>query len=83
MQISAGRCIVLQDGDTGKAKEDPAMTNMTRIASWNDPTFSPLLLSDRLLTLAEDADKAGFRTAAERLLHLASKVLDQPTRQRQ
>ena len=56
------------------------MPCMTQIASQNDPAFSPLLLSDRLLTLAEDADKAGFRTAAKRLLHLASTVLDQPAR---
>ena len=54
------------------------MTYMTRIVSQNEQSFSPLMLSDRLLTLAEDADKAGFRTAAENLLFLASKVLDQP-----
>jgi hypothetical protein len=59
------------------------MSCTTQITPQNNPAFSPLLLSDRLLTLAEDADKAGFRTAAERLLHLASKVLDQPSRQRQ
>jgi hypothetical protein len=53
---------------------------MTHTAARNEPTFSPLMLSDRLLTLAEDADKAGFRTAAESLLSLASKVLDQPAR---
>ena len=58
------------------------MTYMTRIVSENEPAFSPLLLSDRLLTLAEDADRAGFRSAAERLLTLASKVLEQPTRRR-
>ena len=56
------------------------MTYMTRIVSQNEPAFSPLMLSDRLLTLAEDADKDGFRTAAESLLSLASKVLDQPAR---
>ena len=56
------------------------MTYMTRIVSQNEPTFSPLMLSDRLLTLAEDADRAGLRTAAESLLSLASKVLDQPAR---
>jgi len=55
---------------------------MTRIVPQNEPSFSPLLLSDRLLTLAEDADKAGFRTAAESLLSLASEVLDQPARLR-
>lgn len=38
--------------------------------------ISPLVLSDRLLSLAEDADRAGFRGAAEHLLDLASDVLD-------
>jgi hypothetical protein len=56
------------------------MTYMTRAVPQRQPTFSPLVLSDRLLTLAEDADKAGLRTAAESLLSLASKVLDQPAR---
>ena len=56
------------------------MAYMTRIVSHNEPAFSPLMLSDRLLTLAEDADKAGLRTAAESLLSLASKVLDEPAR---
>ena len=54
------------------------MTYMTRIVPENKPAFSPLLLSDRLLTLAEDADRAGYRIAAEHLLFLASEVLDQP-----
>lgn len=38
--------------------------------------ISPLVLSDRLLRLAEDADTAGLRNTAERLLVLASQVLD-------
>jgi len=47
------------------------------------PSFaaiSPLMLSDRLLSLAEDADRAGMRGAAEHLLGLASDVLDPPAR---
>ena len=63
-------------------QEEPVMTYMTRIESQPETAFSPLMLSDRLLTLAEDADKAGFRTAAESLLSLASKVLDRPARVR-
>lgn len=46
---------------------------------------SPLVLSDRLLTLAQDADRAGLRSAAERLLDLAGVVLElkpKPRRQR-
>ena len=42
--------------------------------------FSPLMLSDRLLTLAQDADRAGYRLAAENLLFLAQEVLEQPQR---
>lgn len=43
------------------------------------PVASPLVLSDRLLTLAQDADRAGLRGAALRLLGLAHQVLDRPT----
>ena len=45
------------------------------------PTISPLLLCDRLLTLAKDADRAGLRGAAEHLLDLVSEVLE-PARPR-
>lgn len=44
---------------------------MTSIAA-----ISPLMLSDRLLTLAQDADRAGMRGMAEHLLGLASDVLE-------
>jgi hypothetical protein len=40
------------------------------------PAVSPLALCDRLLTLAEDVDRAGFRTVAEHLLELADEVLE-------
>lgn len=39
---------------------------------------SPLVLCDRFLRLAEDADRAGFRSAAERLIQLADQVLTGP-----
>ena len=42
------------------------------------PRISPLMLSDHLLRLAEEADSAGFRGTAEYLLDLASDVLDEP-----
>lgn len=42
--------------------------------------ISPLMLSDRLLRLAEDADTAGLRITAEHLLALAEDVLDLPAR---
>jgi hypothetical protein len=40
--------------------------------------ISPLMLSDHLLLLAEQADSAGLRGTAEHLLDLASAVLDEP-----
>jgi hypothetical protein len=48
-----------------------------------DATMSPLVLCDRLLSLAQDADRAGLRGAAEHLLELADVVLEpKPRRQR-
>lgn len=45
-----------------------------------EPAFrvSPLVLSDRLLTLAQDADRAGLRAAADKLVFLAHAVCDTP-----
>jgi len=36
------------------------------------------VMCDRLLTLAEDAGRAGFQVTAEHLLHLAYSVLEEP-----
>ena len=41
------------------------------------PLPSALLLSDRLLRLAQDADRAGCAVTAEHLLHLAHMVLEE------
>jgi hypothetical protein len=41
------------------------------------PSFSELVLSDRLIALAEDADRAGFTDTAERLITLACTVFDE------
>lgn len=38
--------------------------------------FSPLMLADRLISLAEDADRSGHRDAASTLVNLAYSVLD-------
>ncbi len=38
---------------------------------------SPLVLSDRLITLAEAADRAGFTATAEQLVTLACSVFDE------
>ena len=40
--------------------------------------FSPLLLADRLLTLAQEADRAGLADTAGRLVRLAHDVFDEP-----
>ena len=37
---------------------------------------SPLMLADRLLTLAQDAERAGYRDAAAHLVALVYDVLD-------
>ena len=39
--------------------------------------FSPLVLADRLLDLAHEADRAGYAGAAERLVSLAFAVYDE------
>ena len=41
------------------------------------PAFSELILSDRLISLAEDADRAGYTDTAERLVTLACSVFDE------
>ena len=54
------------------------MAYISHIVPAKQAPFSPLMLSDRLLTLAQDADRAGYRVAAENLLFLAEEVLDKP-----
>jgi hypothetical protein len=54
------------------------MTFMSEITLPHQPPMSILVLSDRLLTLAKDADHVGMRVAAEHLLYLAHYVLEQP-----
>jgi hypothetical protein len=41
------------------------------------PALSELVLSDRLITLAKDADRAGYIDTAEHLLTLACSVFDE------
>lgn len=57
------------------------MTYVERIEEMPGSKASPLVLCDRFLRLAEEADSAGFRVAAEHLLYLASQVLDDPAGQ--
>ncbi len=51
----------------------PAMT----VPAAATPPASPLVLADRLITLAEDADRAGFARTASRLVRLACKVMEE------
>lgn len=39
---------------------------------------SPLVLSDRMIRLAQEADRAGLTVTARKLVRLACKVLDEP-----
>lgn len=41
-------------------------------------SVSPMLIADRLLTLAQEADRAGYTGAASNLVHLVLSVLDEP-----
>ena len=43
---------------------------------------SPLVLADRLISLAQDADRAGYAQSATRLLGLAYAVFDEEPRVR-
>lgn len=43
----------------------------------SDRKVSPLVLSDRLLTLAQDAERAGFPLSAGHLVSLAHAVFDE------
>jgi hypothetical protein len=54
----------------------PAKTGFARRPA--APQMSPLMLSDRLIGLAQDADRAGLRGPASLLVQLACDVLDAP-----
>jgi hypothetical protein len=41
------------------------------------PPISPLILSDHLITLAQEADRAGYTSTARRLVTLACTVFDE------
>lgn len=42
--------------------------------------ISPLVLADRLIALAEDADRAGLRKAAGHIIRLAERVCEERPR---
>lgn len=43
---------------------------------YSAPHVSPLVLSDHLLTLAQDADRAGLREAANKLVYMAHEIFE-------
>ena len=53
------------------------MMHATNIEALRKPAVSELVLSDRLIALAEDADRAGYTDTAERLVTLACSVFDE------
>jgi len=53
------------------------MLHATTIDVSPESRFSELILSDRLIALAQDADRAGYTGTAEHLLTLACSVFDE------
>jgi len=53
------------------------MMQATATAAPEKLAFSELILSDRLIALAQDADRAGYKNTAERLITLACSVFDE------
>jgi hypothetical protein len=57
----------------GLSKEKPTMSDYAtaKIADQHTPIVSPLILTDRLISLAQDAERAGLPIVANRLVRLA------------
>ena len=53
------------------------MLRASQIEARPASSVSELILSDRLIALAEDADRAGYTDTAERLVTLACSVFDE------
>ncbi|HTB46855.1 MAG TPA: hypothetical protein VK741_24775 [Acetobacteraceae bacterium] len=53
------------------------MTLLSAPVLFRRGAVSPLVLSDRLIALAQDADRAGFTGTAEQLVSLACSVFDE------
>jgi len=56
------------------------MLMMTEAEIRQDATLSPMSLSDRLITLAKDAEAAGYALTADRLVRLAMTIFDEAPR---
>jgi hypothetical protein len=64
-------------GQDGRVKEKTSMNQLFALAPVRQGIVSPLVLSDRLIALAQDADRAGYTGTAEQLLCLACTVFDE------
>ena len=53
------------------------MQTATTLEAPRDASISELILSDRLIALAKDADRAGYTDTAHRLVTLACSVFDE------
>ncbi len=56
------------------------MFPMTESAIRRSTTLSPMTLSDRLITLAKEADTAGYEATANQLVRLAITIFDEAPR---
>jgi hypothetical protein len=61
----------------GKTRRDSFMNQLIAPSFTPSGPVSPMVLSDRLIVLAEAADRAGFTDTAERLITLACSVFDE------
>ena len=51
-----------------------------KIADHDEPAVSPLVLTDRLISLAQEAERAGLPFMANRLVRLALRACIRPPR---
>lgn len=56
------------------------MVPLTETGIRQSTTQSRMTLSDRLITLAKDAETAGYTVTAEHLVHLAITIFDEAPR---
>ena len=73
---------MLPVGRTIARQKENTMSHVTTQPTVAMPPVSPLVLSDRLITLAQAADRAGFTGTAEQLVALACTVFDEAPRRK-
>jgi hypothetical protein len=78
---NAGATAKRRGADRGKPLFGVLIMSLQSYAAAATP--SPLVLSDHLLSLAEEADRAGCKSTAEHLLSLAHSVFDEKIHRRQ